>query len=415
MRLIYHSGLPAQRLEFSPLRQRPMDSMMQDRLTLDGEKFLKPFLQYLSCACLLAVSLAAQAGAEESCAYVSRVNQVDGWPDVGSREALSRRITPGGVVNCSFFPDQEEKLNVLVRQEQGQYHGIGYRIFYTDGSGIIQGDADSPLDGSGNKEHWKLRCRKHPKDRPGECVLHKGDLFIHRFTDGSFMVDVGTAKKPGSELLVRIDDEAAFTADAQAGFNAEQTRRMLAQMATGERLTTRYQDAEKSMKSDRTISLFAYPQASAIVERVADDLFTDRRITAEQVREVIAATDRAADRRDTDAIGAYLGKAFMKYVDVPGAALPVTARVDREQYLDMIRKGWVELEDYSYQRKDVVVHVAPDGASAESNSTIVETITRDGQKMVSKVREYARYRIEGGRPVIVRLETQTLVGDTTPE
>ncbi|GEM_PF-7042862 len=384
-------------------------------MTLHGEKRLKLFLQYLACAGLLAVSPGAQAGADESCAYVSRVNQVDGWPDVGSRESLSRRITPGGVVNCSFFPDREEKLNVLVRQEQGQYHGIGYRIFYTDGSGIIQGNVDSPLDGSGNHEHWQLRCRKHPKDRPGECVLHQGDLFIHRFRDGSFTVDVGAAKKPASELLVRIDDHPAFTADAQAGFNAEQTRLMIAQMKAGERLTTRYQDAEKQKESDRTISLSTYPQAAAIVERVADDLFTDRRITAQQVREVIAATDRAAERRDTDAIGTYLGKAFMKYVDVPGASLPVTARIDREQYLDMIRKGWEELQDYSYQRKDVVVYVAADGASAESNSTIVETVTRDGKKMVSKVREYARYRIEGGRPVIVRLETQTLVGDTTPE
>jgi len=39
----------------------------------------------------------------------------------------------------------------------------------------------------------------------------------------------------------------------------------------------------------------------------------------------------------------------------------------------------------------------------------------NGQDMVSKIREYARYRMEYGKPVIIRIETQTLVGDTTPE
>ena len=355
------------------------------------------------------------AGAEESCAYISRSQYVDGWLDVGSREGLSGRITPGGEVNCSFFPDQDEKLNVLVRQERGDYQGIGYHIFYTDGSGVIQGEEGKPLDVADHKDNWKLRCRKNPADKLSRCVLEKGDLLIHRYQDGSFMVDVGNNKKPGSELLVRVDDNAAITAEAQVGFTQAQTRLILEQMQTGKTLSTRYDDASNAWQTEKTISLFAYPQAAAIVEIIAADIFTDKLITADHVRQVIAATDLASDNRDAGEIGRYLGKAFLKYVEVPGGSIPVTARIDREQYLDMIRQGWEVLEDYSYQRKDVVINISTDGTSAESNSTIIETVSVGGKKMVSKVREYARYRIEDGRPVIVRLETQTLVGDTTPE
>jgi hypothetical protein len=138
------------------------------------------------------------------------------------------------------------------------------------------------------------------------------------------------------------------------------------------------------------------------------------RITAEQVRQVMAATDAAAQDADVQTIGNYLGRAFFKYVDVRANEEPATARINRDQYLQMIQEGWSKVDNYAYQRKDVVINVAPDGSTAESFSTVVETFAVDGNEMVSKVREYARYELENGRPVIVNIDSQTLVGDTTP-
>jgi len=353
--------------------------------------------------------------AEELCAYISRDHYVDGWTEVGSKEGISSGITPGGVVNCSFFPDQSEKLNVLVRQERGNYQDVGYRIFYTDGSGVIQGEAGKPLDVADYEDNWRLRCRNNPSDKLGRCVLQKGDISIHRYQDGSFMVDIGSNKSPGSDMLVRIDSNKAITADTQHGFSEQQTSLILEQMETGKTMNTRYKDASNQWETDKTTSLFAYPQAADIVEIVASDIFTVSRITADHVRQVIAAVDLASEKRDVDGIGIYLGKGFFKYIDVPGSDFPVTARIDKEQYLEMIKHGWETIDDYSYQRKDLVINVASDRASAESNSTVIEIVSTNGQEIVSKVREYARYRIEHGKPVIVRIETQTLVGDTTPE
>ena len=139
------------------------------------------------------------------------------------------------------------------------------------------------------------------------------------------------------------------------------------------------------------------------------------KITAEQVRQVIEATDVAAQQHDTQAIGGYLGRNFFKYIDATVEEKAATVRIDRERYLQLIEQGWSEVHNYAYQRKDLVINVTPDGSAAESFSTVVETFTADGKNMVSKVREYATYELEDGRTVIVNIDSQPLVGDTTPQ
>jgi hypothetical protein len=138
-------------------------------------------------------------------------------------------------------------------------------------------------------------------------------------------------------------------------------------------------------------------------------------LTVEEVRQVMEATDVAAGHHDTQAIGAHLGQKFFKYIDIPSGEEPATAKINREQYLQIIEQGWNKVQNYAYQRKDVVINVTPDGSAAESFSTVIETFTVDGKDMVSKVREYASYALENGRAVIVNIDSQSLVGDTTPQ
>jgi hypothetical protein len=147
----------------------------------------------------------------------------------------------------------------------------------------------------------------------------------------------------------------------------------------------------------------------------ASQVVAASKITTEQVRQVMEATDVAAEHRDTQAIGTYLGRNFFKYIDATEGEKEATVRIDREQYLKMIERGWQRVQNYGYQRKDVVINVTPDGSAAESFSTVVETFTVDGKDLVSKVREYATYELEDGRTVIVNIDGQPLVGDTTPQ
>jgi len=141
----------------------------------------------------------------------------------------------------------------------------------------------------------------------------------------------------------------------------------------------------------------------------------DEQMTAEQIRQVIAVTDAAAKSRDTETIGKYLSEHFAKDIEVPVKRSVVTVRLNKQQYLDMIESGWQQLESYDYRREDLDITIAADGQSGESRSSITETVVIDGKEMVSRVREYARYELEQGKPLITTIEGITLVGDTMPE
>jgi hypothetical protein len=138
------------------------------------------------------------------------------------------------------------------------------------------------------------------------------------------------------------------------------------------------------------------------------------KLTKDMILNVIAVTDAASKQRDTGAIGAALGSDFYRYIELPSDGMPVAARINKQQYLKIIDEGWEKTSQYQYERKDVVITLSPEGDSGESFSTVVETFVIDGREMVSKIREYAHYALEDGRPVIVNIDTQTLVGDNTP-
>lgn len=138
------------------------------------------------------------------------------------------------------------------------------------------------------------------------------------------------------------------------------------------------------------------------------------RITLQDIQQVIAATDTAARNRDAAHIGQYLSSSFGKVLEFTYKKYLAKVRIDRAKYLKLIDKGWSQVESYNYQRYDTEIHLLPDGKHGESYSTITEHSVLHGKKMTSKVREYATYGLEHGKPVITEINTITLVGDSSP-
>ena len=155
--------------------------------------------------------------------------------------------------------------------------------------------------------------------------------------------------------------------------------------------------------------------ATSIVLLVSCRALAAGPMTVEQIREVIDAADAAAIQRDTQGIGDYLSEHFEKTVEVPYRGGTAATKLDKRQYLDLIDKGWSDMEAYSYRRENTVINVATDGRSGESSSTITEIVVIDGEPRVSKVREYARYALENGKPVVTAIDGHTLVGDSMPD
>ncbi len=152
----------------------------------------------------------------------------------------------------------------------------------------------------------------------------------------------------------------------------------------------------------------------AVAISISLPAFAADKMTREQIQQVIDTTDAAAMNRDTQGIGEYLGENFEKKIEVPHGKWMASVKINKDQYLAIIDQGWAFLQEYDYRRESTVINIAPDGLSAESSSTITETSVIDGEKMVSKFREYARYELENGRVVITSVGGHTLVGDTTP-
>ncbi len=115
-------------------------------------------------------------------------------------------------------------------------------------------------------------------------------------------------------------------------------------------------------------------------------------------------------------IGAYLSETFQRIIEFIHADKYIAkVRVDKKKYLELIDEGWPTLEEYGYQREDTRIHIMSDGSSGESYSTITETLSIRGTRMVSKYREHALYALENGKPVITQISGHTLLGDTMRE
>ena len=138
-------------------------------------------------------------------------------------------------------------------------------------------------------------------------------------------------------------------------------------------------------------------------------------ITREHIQQVIDVTDTATRNRDTAGIGQYLSETFERIIEFTHDKYIARLSVDKKKYLELIDEGWPTLEEYDYQRDNTAIHIMPNGSSGQSYSTITETLSLDGTKMVSKFREHTLYTLENGQPVITEISGHTLIGDTMRE
>jgi len=220
----------------------------------------------------LFASTTASAGPE--CVHISRELYVGGWEEAHSTEVIYRRITPQAVINCRFLPDQGQNLNVLARYEQGVLNGAEYKLHYTDGSAVIQGERDKSLQNADYTEAWRLVCKTAQPGNSHSCTLNKGDIYVRKDPDGTLTLDIGENRRAKSQVLLRVDTNWAVTTEAENGFSPDQTNMLVKQMKQGRHADTRYQDASRHRATDKTTTLFGFSQALDILDNVLRQLNT---------------------------------------------------------------------------------------------------------------------------------------------
>ena len=76
----------------------------------------------------------------------------------------------------------------------------------------------------------------------------------------------------------------------------------------------------------------------------------------------------------------------------------------RDQYRDYARQSYDLIDLYTYERKETVIKVAPDGQSAVVADEVREAATTGGLTIRSVTRETATFRLEDGQVVLTSLE-----------
>lgn len=198
--------------------------------------------------------------------YKSNLPTVDG-KDIFQ---INSSLFPNGRVKCHITSYVTFKNNTRYRIEEGTYEGVKYRIFYTDGSGSVQGLPTNTLDyvGDTSGTNWSTQCRLDEMDDTHWCSIAKGDLLVGIWKDGTPFVTVGSSHYPYSNIVVRVDKNKPISASEKDGFTKAQSVEIIEQLKKGGSVLTRYQEWPYQSNKDKSIELFGFPQAWAILQKM---------------------------------------------------------------------------------------------------------------------------------------------------
>ena len=176
-----------------------------------------------------------------------------------------------GTITCNVSFDYKAlKNNKRMRTETGSHDGIKYRIYFSDGSGTVQGLPTNTLDYVGDQHgtNWSTRCKRDEMDDTHWCALDRGDLRIGIWKDGTPFVSIGNSHYPNSDIAIRVDKNKPITASEKIGFTSAQSLETIDQLKKGNSVLTRYQEWPYQSNKDKSLELFGFPQAWEILQKI---------------------------------------------------------------------------------------------------------------------------------------------------
>lgn len=158
------------------------------------------------------------------------------------------------------------EVNVV---ENGVKDGVTYRIFYSDGSGTFAGKPENHLAVVERPDaNWNVGCKKDAMDDSRMCHLNRGDLWVFAYTNGRRVVSIGDDIFPGTSVAIRIDGNTAIrsASDSDGDFGPQGSKAAIAQMKSGDRVSTRYVDWPYQTNVDSEYDLYGFSQAYEYLE-----------------------------------------------------------------------------------------------------------------------------------------------------
>ncbi len=129
-----------------------------------------------------------------------------------------------------------------------------------------------------------------------------------------------------------------------------------------------------------------------------------KKITQQQVANVLSEIDRATQNKDMDGICDFMAKDAKISITIEGFGPTQHLTMTREEYRDNGKKAFIASSDYKFNRQDNKVTIEPDGSSATVTDKTYETVTIEGKEIRSVTSGIAVLRLENNKLVIVALD-----------
>lgn len=221
------------------------------------------------------LSLASVASASMRCDKTEYDSSYNKKLDTVEESAINMNepLFSGGALMCNVSINYlSQKENVKTQVSYGDFNGIKYRVYYSDGSGTIQGEKNNTLDFSERDSNWSLQCLVDGMADTHMCHIRKGDLYVWLSSDGSPFVSIGNNHYPGTGVAIRIDKLKPIDTQDK-GFVASSTvEKILSELKSGNIVMTRYQKWPYKAYVDRTVNLYGFKEAYEILKKVQSSI-----------------------------------------------------------------------------------------------------------------------------------------------
>lgn len=197
--------------------------------------------------------------------------------DKSKESILSDEIVSGeyplykeGVIKCNHNGStRTAKGNEIIRSESGIFNGALYRIYYSDGSGTVQGLPDNELTIHDSlSSNWSISCEVDPIEDTHICLLSKKSIMILLKNSSEHYVLVGKKHYPGSDTIIRIDKGEPIKATQDGVFSLEDSKKIVKALQEGKTVVTRYMEWPYKRNKDEQWEIFGFNQAWGIINNI---------------------------------------------------------------------------------------------------------------------------------------------------
>lgn len=132
-------------------------------------------------------------------------------------------------------------------------------------------------------------------------------------------------------------------------------------------------------------------------------------ISKAQILDILKSIDKGLVKKDAAAVVANFASNAAITATVVEDQRTDTTRANKEEYLKSLEAGFKAFENYKLQRKDVTPEISPDGRTATSLSTVIETYRFDGKAKRASSKESASFELIGGKVLLTKMDSKVTI------